>query len=140
MIRMICSLVCCVLGVFVSLAWSGSYQYLPAEQVKQAIEENAPLVLVDIQPPGDFRRHHLPGALETSAYPVKTAADQQRLASVLPRLRAGQEAVVIICPRGKGGAERTYAYLQASGISAERLFILENGQKGWPYPDLVVGE
>ncbi len=118
-------------------AWSGSYQYLSAKQVKQALETKAPISLVDIQIAEEFAQHHLEGALASYAYPVKSAADLQKLEPLLPKLLTGTEPVVIVCPRGKGGAKRTYDYLLAQGVQAERLFILEKGQQGWPYEGLL---
>ena len=38
---------------------------------------------------------------------------------------------MIVCPRGAGGAKRTYDHLLQQGIAAERLLILEKGQEGW---------
>ncbi|NIP26153.1 MAG: rhodanese-like domain-containing protein, partial [Phycisphaerae bacterium] len=42
-------------------------------------------------------------------------------------------AVVIVCPRGGGGAKRTYDYFKAKGVAEARLTILAGGQKDWPY-------
>ncbi len=119
-------------------AWSGSYQFLSAQDVKQALEANRPMALVDIQVAEEFTQHHLQGAQASFAYPVKSATDRQKLDPLLPALQSSTEPVVIICPRGKGGAKRTYDYLLERGIQAERLYILAAGQKGWPYPELLV--
>jgi hypothetical protein len=48
--------------------------------------------------------------------------------------------VVIVCPRGAGGARRTYNYLRDKGIAAERLLILEKGQEGWTCGALTEGK
>jgi thiosulfate/3-mercaptopyruvate sulfurtransferase len=45
--------------------------------------------------------------------------------------------VVIVCPRGGGGAKRAYDHLAGQGVTGGRLFILEQGQQGWPYPELL---
>ena len=37
----------------------------------------------------------------------------------------------------KDGAKRTFEYLASRGIQSKRMFILEKGQSGWPYPKLV---
>ncbi len=119
------------------LAWSGNYQYMSATEVQEKLAVQAPMSLVDIQVEDEFSRHHISGALATYAYPVKSEQDRQKLAPLLSALQNGQQPVVIICPRGKGGAKRTYDFLQSGGIAAERLFILEKGQAGWPYPELL---
>lgn len=118
-------------------AWAGSYQYLSPADVKQKITDQAPMLLVDIQVEAEFNKHHLVGALESNAYPVKSDADRQKLNSVMAQVLPSVDPVVIVCPRGGGGAKRAYDYLLSQGVATERLFILEKGQDGWPYPDLL---
>lgn len=118
-------------------AQDSPYNYLPAEALKVKLEKQESLNLVDIQVAKEFDDHHLPGALATYAYPVKSAEELGRLDALLPQLQANGDAVVIVCPRGEGGAKRTYDHLLAKGVAAERLFILEKGQEGWPYPELT---
>ena len=57
---------------------------------------------------------------------------------MIPKIRASKGEVVIICPKGKGGAVNTYEYLQSKGVPESRLFILEGGIDGWPYADMFV--
>ena len=59
---------------------------------------------------------------------------------MLTKIKADKAPVVIICPRGAGGATRTYDYLLSQGIAAERLLILEKGQEGWACPTLTEGK
>ena len=120
-----------------SPVWSGSYQYLTPSDVKQKITDQKPLFLVDIQIEEEFSRHHLIGALNTYAYPVKSDADRKKLNSILSQVLPSVDPVVIVCPRGGGGAKRAYDYLLSQGVANERLFILEKGQGGWPYPELL---
>ena len=122
---------------FATSGWSFFYQYLTAGEVRQKLQAGSSLALVDIQVEEDFARHHLQGALASYAYPVKSASDQQKLHTLLSQLQTSREPVVIICPRGGGGAKRTYDYLQDQGIDEDRLYILEKGQQGWPYADLL---
>lgn len=117
-----------------------AFNMIDADQVKANLESQASMALVDIQEPEAFDKHHLPGAIATHAYPVKSEQDKAKLDAVLSELTNTEAPVVIICPRGKGGAERSYDYLKASGIAEERLFILEKGQDGWPYAELVISK
>ena len=119
-------------------AWSGSYQYMDAQTVKQKLESHAPLSLVDIQVEEEYAQHRIVGALPSYAYPVKSEADRAKLAALSPHLMTSEDPVVVVCPRGGGGAERAYDYLLSQGIDATRLYILEQGQQGWPYPELLV--
>ncbi len=115
-------------------AMAASYQYLSPDDTKKRLVHQQPMTLVDIQVEDEFNQHHLPGALATYAYPVKSVADRAKLETVLPQLQ-GDEPVVIVCPRGGGGAKRAYDYLLEKGVAGKRLFILEKGQQGWPYPE-----
>lgn len=119
----------------VSTAMAKSYRYISPAQAKDNLEQQVAMQLVDIQVAQEFSQHHLPGALPTYAYPVKSDSDRAKLAAVLPQLKSSTAPVVVICPRGGGGAKRAYDYLQSQGIAAERLLILEKGQQGWPYPE-----
>lgn len=110
------------------------FKYYTAEQLQKAVEEKAPIHIVDIQVKEDFDKHYIKGAIETNAYPVKSDEDKAKLEKVMSLLEKDQEDIVIICPRGAGGAMRTYEYLRdEKKIEEQRLFILENGQKGWPF-------
>ncbi|MDK9712234.1 rhodanese-like domain-containing protein [Acidaminobacter sp.] len=113
-----------------------TYQYYTAEQTKAAIENNAEIILLDIQVEDEWNAHHIEGAVPTYAYPVKTPEDEAKLAAILPDL-AGEQPIIVICPGGAGGATRSIDYLMAQGVAPERLFILENGQSKWPYEELL---
>lgn len=118
-------------------AEKGSYNYLTAEALKARIESKQALTLLDIQVEQEFGEHHIPGAVPTYAYPVKSDEERARLDGLLPQLQANGDPIVIVCPRGEGGAKRSYDYLLGKGIAPERLLILEKGQEGWPYPELT---
>ncbi|MCT4596005.1 MAG: rhodanese-like domain-containing protein [Anaeromicrobium sp.] len=112
------------------------YQYYTADQVKEAIEKGDDIILVDIQVEEEWNKHHIKGAISTKAYPVKTDEERGKVQAVIPKLE-GDNPIIVVCPGGKGGAQRTINYLSESGIKDERLFILENGQGGWPYDELL---
>ena len=54
-------------------------------------------------------------------------------------LRDSGHDVVVICPRGGGGAKRCYDYLKSQGVPDAKLFILEGGVDKWPNRDMLVG-
>ena len=108
------------------------YNYISAEETAKLMREDASkLVLIDIQEKPDFTEEHLKGALATYAYPVKTDEEKARLAEVLPNIKPGQK-VIIICPRGGGGADRAYDFYLEKGVNKEQLFTLKGGQYEWP--------
>ena len=108
------------------------YNYISAEETAELMRKDASkLVLVDIQEKPDFEEEHLKGALATYAYPVKTEDEKARLAALLPSISPEQK-VVIICPRGGGGADRAYDFYLEKGVKKEQLFTLKGGQYEWP--------
>lgn len=118
-------------------SWAGGYQFISASDLKQKLETQEEVFVLDIQVEPEFAQHHIAGAVATYAYPVKSDADRAKLDAVLAQVKAGQEPVAIVCPRGGGGAKRAYAYLQDQGVAEERLLILEGGQAKWPYAELL---
>ena len=112
--------------------------YVKPDQFKQWIETSKPVRIVDIQPHADFEKHHFKNAIETNAFPAKTDAEKERIDRILPTLQASKDDIVIVCPRGGGGAKNTYEHLKAKGIPETRLFILEKGVDGWPYKEMFI--
>ena len=108
--------------------WAGDYNYTTAADLKQMIESREDFFLIDIQVEDEFNRHHIDGALATYAYPVKSDADKERLAAVMTSVKQTEKPIVIVCPRGGGGAKRTYEFLIGGGVPEGRLSILEGGQ------------
>lgn len=135
--RMTASVLMILLVLVAVPVFAGSYQYITPADVKQKIADQAPMFLVDIQVADEFSKHHLSGAIDTYAYPVKSDADRQKLDTAVTTVQATADPVVIVCPRGGGGAKRAYDYMAKQGVAGDRLFILEKGQQGWPYPELL---
>jgi rhodanese-related sulfurtransferase len=108
------------------------YNYITADETAKLMREApAKIVLVDIQEKADFTEEHLKGAISTYAYPVKTEEEKARLAALLPEIKPDQK-VIIVCPRGGGGADRAYDFYLSKGIKKENLVTLKDGQYGWP--------
>ena len=140
--RLFLLLLCCTLLPLAALAADtpAPYNYISAAALEARLTAKEPIHLVDIQVEEEFAKHHITGATATHAYPVKTEEEKAKLQAVLTKLQADKVPVVIICPRGAGGATRTYDYLLSQGIAAERLLILEKGQEGWTCPTLTEGK
>jgi len=96
-----------VLILTASVAAAGTYNFVSPEALKQSLEEKESLLLLDIQVEKEYAQHHLEGAVATYAYPVKSDRDRAKLKPLLTRIKADQTPVVVICPRGGGGAKRT---------------------------------
>lgn len=119
-------------------AMAAGYRYVKQDTFKGWLESGRPMVIVDIQTAEDFAEEHFKGAIETNAYPVKSDDEKRRLDVSLEKIGASTEDVVIVCPRGGGGAKNTYDYLKSKGVEEKRLYILEKGSIGWPWPELCV--
>jgi rhodanese-related sulfurtransferase len=124
--------------IVATAAAAANYQYVSTDTFKEWQEKGKPVVIVDIQIPAEFAKRHFKGSLETNAYPVKSDEERQRLDATLAKINASKDDVVIVCPRGGGGAKNTYDYLKGKGVEEKRLFILEKGMEGWPHPEMCV--
>lgn len=114
-----------------------NFNYFTAEQLKKSIENQSPIYIIDIQVEEEFIGGHIDGVIATYAFPVKSKEEKAKLASATELVKNSTKKIIIVCPRGGGGAERTVEYLIENGINTDRIFILENGQSGWPYEDLL---
>lgn len=123
--------------VAMPLALAQSYNYISPAELKQRLESGNKPMLLDIQVEKDYAQHHLPGALPTYAYPAKTDDERAKLKPAVSKILSTKEEVVIVCPGGGSGAKNTYDFLKAQGVPESRMRILEKGQNGWPYPELV---
>ncbi|NTV50193.1 MAG: rhodanese-like domain-containing protein [Geobacteraceae bacterium] len=112
--------------------------YIEPQELKVLLDKKQPVILVDIQPAADFEKQHLPGSIETNAFPAAKDAEKARLDKVLTIIKASKSPVIIICPRGKSGAKNSYNYLESKGVPEGRMQILDDGIAGWPYKELLV--
>jgi rhodanese-related sulfurtransferase len=117
-------------------SWAASadgYNYISPTDLQKRLQAKSPMILLDICPVEQFAKGHIPGAIETNAYPVDTDEQRERLAKVLPQIQASKDDVIILCPRGGGGAKKTFDFYKSKGIDEKRLLILEKGMDAWPY-------
>lgn len=117
-------------------ALAGEYNYVSPEKTKTWILEKKNLNIVDIQVADEFKAAHLPGSLATYAYPVKSDEDRAKIDDAVRLSKENGYPVVIVCPRGKGGAKRCYDYMESKGVPTSQLLILEKGMQGWPYKNV----
>ncbi len=126
-----------VLFLTSTISMASGYNFISAEKMKENLEAGDNVIIVDIQVEKEFNEHHIPGSLATYAYPVKSDSDRLKVDKAVKKYEETGKNVVIVCPRGKGGAKRCYDYMKAHNVPEEKLAILENGMSGWPYKELV---
>ena len=124
--------------ILISATSAMAANYIEPQELKELFDKKKPVILIDIQPAADFEKQHLPGSIETNAFPAKTDEEKARLDKALPIIQASKDPVVVVCPRGKSGAKNSYNYLESKGISEDRMTILEGGIHEWPYKELFV--
>ena len=126
-----------IVALLVNVSTVMAANYIKPLELKQAFEDKKSMIVVDIQPAKDFAQQHLPGSIETNAFPAKSVDEKHLLDKVLATIKASADPVIIVCPRGKGGAKNSYEYLLSQGVAENRLQILEDGILGWPYKEFV---
>ncbi|MBU0663969.1 MAG: rhodanese-like domain-containing protein [Proteobacteria bacterium] len=136
--KRIAVLVVLVIGLLNMAALFETFNYVKAEDFKQWLDSGKAMVLVDIQVKDEFSLHHFKDSIETNAFPVETEEQQRMIDPAVAAAKKAGTDVVVICPRGGGGAKRCYSYLKAQGIPEEKLFILEGGIGKWPHKEMLV--
>jgi rhodanese-related sulfurtransferase len=114
-----------------------SFNYMTPAELKQRLESGTPPFLLDIQVEKEYAQHHLPGTFPTYAYPARSDEEREKLKPAVGKILAGRQDVVIICPAGGQGAKNAYSFLREQGVPESRMRILEKGQRGWPYPEML---
>lgn len=127
-----------IIGLLNMAALLESFNYVKADDFKQWLDSGKAMVLVDIQVKDEFSLLHFKDSIETNAFPVETEEQRKMIDSAVAAAKKAGTDVVVICPRGGGGAKRCYSYLKAQGISEEKLFILEGGIAKWPHKEMLV--
>ena len=126
-----------MIGLLNMAALFESFNYVTAEDFKQRLDSGKAMVLVDIQVKDEFALHHFKDSIETNAFPVETEEERKMIDLAVTAAKKAGTDVVVICPRGGGGAKRCYSYLKSQGIPEEKLFILEGGVAKWPHKDIL---
>jgi len=115
-----------------------TFNYIDSDDFMTMLNDKKPVHMVDIQKKNDFLLHHFSRSIDTTAYPVKSEKDKNKIKAIIGELQATGDPVVIIGPRGTRPSRRAYTYLTEQGIAPERLAILEKGVRGWPEQNILV--
>lgn len=113
------------------------YNYVSPDEFKGWLEGGKPVLIVDIQVADEFKEHHFKNSIETNAFPVNTDEERKQIDRAVQVYKETGHDVVVVCPRGGGGAKRCYDYLQESGVPKDKLTILKGGVEKWPYKEML---
>ncbi|WP_336136630.1 rhodanese-like domain-containing protein [Natronomonas amylolytica] len=95
---------------------------ISAEELRELLESNGDVRIVDIRSPAAFRRGHIPTS-ENVPFGELTA----RIEDI-----ADAERVVTVCPHGQASQQAARLIGSFEGFSG-RVDSLEPGIEGWPY-------
>ena len=116
---------------------AGSYNYVGQEEFKNWLDTGKEVIIVDIQVADQFQKHHFKNSMETNAFPVKTDEQRAKIDPAVSAYSKSSKQVVVVCPRGGGGAKRCYDYLKSRGVAEKDLVILKGGVEKWPYKEML---
>ena len=117
---------------------AGSYNYITADEFKARLESSTPLIIVDIQVAEEYALHHFANSIATNAFPVETEEQRAMIDPAVAEYKKLGQNMVVVCPRGGGGAKRCYDYLKEQGVPEKQLSILTGGVAKWPYKEMLV--
>lgn len=124
-------------------ACARNYNYINVDEFKARMDagdhESGAMVIVTTQTEQEYASGHIKAAYPTFARPLNSQSDFEKLHPFMELSKDSDSDIVIICPRGRGGAEIPYNYFMEHGIEEKRLLILKDGQEAFnqAYPDNI---
>ena len=95
---------------------------ITTEELRELLDSDVDLCIVDIRSPGQFRRRHIPGS-ENVPFPELTARIEEF---------AERDRVVTVCPHGQSSVQAARLIASYEGFDG-RVESLKPGIDGWPY-------
>ncbi len=117
------------------------FNYISITEFKARMDagdhESGAMDIVTTQTEAEYATGHLKAAYPTYARPLRSQSDFEKLHPFMDKVKDSDSDIVIICPRGRGGAEIPYRYFMEHGIAEDRLLILKDGQEAFnaAYPE-----
>lgn len=95
---------------------------ISAEELRELLDADSEVHVVDIRSPSAFRRGHIPGSHNIPFGELTSRIDEI----------ADAERVVTVCPHGQASQQAARLIDSFEGFSG-RIDSLEPGIEGWPY-------
>src|SRR3954464_8350146 len=92
------------------------------KEIKWRIDRAEPFVLLEIEPEEDYRRGHLPGALNVPF---------ERLAELVPELVSDGDAEVVVYCCGSGCMDGRRAAQELESLGYTNVRSYDGGKKDW---------
>ena len=102
---------------------------ISADELKKLLDADAPVRIVDIRSPGQFRRGHIPGSENIPFAELTTRIGEL----------ADADQVVTVCPHGQASVQAARLIGSFEGFDG-RVESLKPGIDGWPYAIETDGE
>ena len=115
------------------------WQYMTADQLFSKLDAGEDVTILDIRTKMiqdtsyGYSDGHIEGSLWVPSWPVDTIAKQNKLRTlqVIEALKGNDAPIILVCRSGASGAKRAISVLKGfEGISASRMYILEDGGAG----------
>ena len=94
-------------------------QPITKQQIEELREQNSTVNLIDIRPPAEYEKMHVPGSLNM---PAETIRDN------IAKLDTN-DTIVCICTKGLERSQHAAEAISAMGFA--NVFYLEDGAVGW---------
>lgn len=94
-------------------------QPITKQQIEELQQQNSTVKLIDIRPPAEYEKMHVPGSLNM---PAETITEN------IAKLRTN-DTIVCICTKGLERSQNAAETIAAMGFA--NVFYLEDGAVGW---------
>lgn len=113
------------------------YLYINPDKLKEMLDKDQNVMIIDIRQPEYYNAGHLPGAIPTSSFPNTNKAQWDALDELNEQIEATLDPIVIVCMSGTNGAYNAINHWVTQGIDYRKFYVLEGGGTNWPYADML---
>ena len=118
------------------------FQYITADELKTIVtEENSDYVVVDVRKKTDYDTEHIKGSISADVDSIVSNEDnapaKANVEAALEEVGSKDKKFVLLCYSGKKYAQAATGLLKEAGVSADNIYTLDGGYKGWTFSDLL---
>ncbi len=118
------------------------YQYITADELKTIVsEDNSDYVVLDVRKKADYDTEHVKGSISADVDSIVSNENNDpakaNVDTALEEIGSKDKKFVLLCYSGKRYAQAATGLLKDAGVSADNIYTLEGGYKGWTFSDLL---